>query len=94
MQAADDVAVMQRARDEDRVLLSADTDFGGLLARSGATAPSVVLMRRLVGRRADDQASILLANLPTVVDDVEKGAVVVLADEWIRVRSLPLYGHG
>jgi predicted nuclease of predicted toxin-antitoxin system len=63
---ATDQAVMSRAEAENRVVVSADTDFGTLLARSGAKAPSVLLIRRLVGRRAAEQASMILANLPAV----------------------------
>jgi hypothetical protein len=41
------------------VLISADTDFGSLLARSHSQSPSVVLIRRLIGRRAADQFEII-----------------------------------
>ncbi len=57
MQAAPDAAVLQRARVDERVLVSADTDFGGLLSRSRATGPSVLLIRRLAGRRAAEQSA-------------------------------------
>ena len=90
MQAAADEAVLARAAAEGRVLISADTDFGGLLARSGATGPSVVLIRRLTGRRAAEQAAIIHANLEQVAEDLKAGAVVVLGEEWVRIRPLPM----
>jgi predicted nuclease of predicted toxin-antitoxin system len=92
LQAATDSEVLERAAAEARVLISADTDFGALLVRSGANAPSFPLIRRLVGRRAADQAAIILANLPAVTEDLETGAIVVLTDEWVRIRRLPLSG--
>jgi predicted nuclease of predicted toxin-antitoxin system len=90
MQAAADEVVLARAAAEGRVLISADTDFGGLLARSGATEPSVLLIRRLAGRRAAEQAAIIHANLDQVAEDLDAGAVVVLGEEWVRIRPLPM----
>jgi len=92
MQAAADPTVLEHARSENRVLVSADTDFGALLARSQASSPSVLLIRRLAGRRAADQVAIILANLQPIAEDLAVGAVVVLGDEWLRVRRLPLPG--
>ena len=92
MHAASDEAVLERARAEERVLISADTDFGGLLSRSGASNPSVILIRRLVGRRAAEQSQIILANLGQVAEDLRAGAVVVLHEELLRVRRLPISG--
>jgi predicted nuclease of predicted toxin-antitoxin system len=90
LQAASDLVVLERARAEDRILVSADSDFGALLARQRATGPSVLLIRRLVGRRAAEQVALILANLDTVAADLAAGAVVVFTDESIRVRRLPL----
>lgn len=92
MQAATDQAVLERAQADDRVLISADTDFGTLLARSKAAGPSVLMIRRLVGRRAIEQSAIILANLDQVAQDLAAGAIVVLSDEWIRIRRLPMPG--
>jgi len=90
MQAATDEAVLARAAAESRVLVSADTDFGGLLARSRAASPSVLLIRRLAGRRAAEQSVIIRANLDQAAEDLGTGAIVVLSDEWVRIRPLPL----
>jgi predicted nuclease of predicted toxin-antitoxin system len=43
MEGASDPEVMRRAVDEDRAVMSADTDFGTILAATRATEPSVVL---------------------------------------------------
>lgn len=52
MHSATDNAVLERAVAEERILISADTDFGDLLAVSNAPGPSLVLIRRQVDRRA------------------------------------------
>jgi predicted nuclease of predicted toxin-antitoxin system len=89
--AADEV-VLSAAVSDRRVLVSADTDFGTLLASTGATLPSVVLLRRASTRRAAEQATLLIDNLPAVEDDLNAGAVVVLGEQVIRIRRLPIGG--
>jgi predicted nuclease of predicted toxin-antitoxin system len=89
MQAELDPVVLQRAQTDERVLVSADTDFGGLLSRSHATGPSVLLIRRLAGRRAAEQSAIILANLDQIAEDLIAGAVVVIGDDRIRIRQPP-----
>lgn len=92
MQAAPDEAVLEQARSGEQVLISADTDFGGILARSKAASPSVILIRRLAGRRAAQQAAIILANLDQVTEDLAAGAMVVIHEDLLRVRRLPMPG--
>lgn len=88
--SATDPVVLQRALDDGRVLLTLDTDFGALLAHSGAAVPSVVLFRGEVTRRPDGQAALLLANLDQFEQDVAEGALVVIGDGRLRIRSLPI----
>ncbi len=83
--AAPDGQVLGFAREHDRVLVSADTDFGTLLARTGMRTSSVVLIRRSGARRATELAKLLLANLGTVEEDLNAGAIVVVGDNELRV---------
>ncbi len=48
MHAADDEPIMDRAAKEDRVIVSADTDFGALLAAWPHSKPSLVFVSWLL----------------------------------------------
>jgi len=90
MQAATDEEVLALARGQSRALISADTDFGTLLARTGATEPSIILLRRSGGRRAEQLAALLLANLDQLAEDLAAGSVVVVTNSDLRIRRLPI----
>lgn len=90
LHAATDAVVLQAALADSRTLISADTDFGALLAHSHAGGPSVILLRRVVGRRVDDVAALLIGNLPAVDEELRAGSIVVIQDDSMRVRRLPI----
>ena len=90
LRSATDQVVIETARREARVLVSADTDFGAILALSGAATPSFVLVRRAANRRPDEQAALILNNLETVVADLAAGAIVVLGETPLRIHRLSI----
>jgi predicted nuclease of predicted toxin-antitoxin system len=90
MQACSDEEIFERAFAEDRVVVSADTDFGAILAARQMSKPSVILLRRISDRRPSRQSALLLANLRAIQPDIERGSVAVFEENRIRIRRLPI----
>ncbi|MBX3178297.1 MAG: DUF5615 family PIN-like protein [Candidatus Hydrogenedentes bacterium] len=90
MAEATDLEIFERAAIEQRVLVSADTDFGTLLATYQATEPSLILLRKVATHRPLVQAELILANLAALEESLERGCVVVIDEARIRIRTLPI----
>jgi predicted nuclease of predicted toxin-antitoxin system len=89
MQAESDEEIFNRAAIEQRTLVSADTDFGVLLALRRAITPSFILFRQPSQRRPETQLALLLANLANISAALVQGSVVVFEGTRVRIRKLP-----
>lgn len=89
MSKASDNDILSFAFRENRIIVSADTDFGTLLALRKSSKPSFILFRRSDKRPAALLIQ-LLANWDQFSEAVTEGAVVVIEDKRIRIRKLPI----
>lgn len=89
MAGAPDSAVLAIAAEQRRLLVTLDTDFGELLARSASSAPSVLLIRRR-DHRPESISAVVIDVLASSLEALLSGAVAVAGERTVRLRDLPL----
>lgn len=85
----DDGDILIKARSEGRIVLTADLDFGDLLAASREKLPSVIVFR-LSNMRPENVNRHLQALLRQATNDLELGSIVSVSERRYRVRKLPI----
>lgn len=86
---ADDVAIIEWARQEKRVIVTLDADFHSLLALSGAASPSVIRIR-IERLRAEALMELIQRVLSDWSSELAEGAALTVQPDRIRFRRLPL----
>lgn len=94
LQAAEDEVIFALAAQEERVLVSSDTDFGTLLALRQSIRPSVILFRHGATRRPELQLRLLLAQLEDLSAPLAQGSLVTIEETRVRIRTLPIQRLG
>jgi predicted nuclease of predicted toxin-antitoxin system len=89
LHAASDSVIFESAFKNGQIIVSADTDFGTLLALQQYSKPSVILFR-CTDKQPLSQLSLLLAHIKEIEDALIAGSIVVFEDNRIRIRSLPI----
>jgi len=89
LERAADTVVLQKAREEGRIILTFDLDFGDLMASSKEELPSVIIFRL-----HDETPQALLPRLKEILlncsEELEKGALILAGNSRNRIRRLPL----
>ncbi len=83
---ASDVEHIGRARAEDRVLISEDSDFSDLIFAQGHVAPPALIYIRC---EPFEQDAIAQALLEVIEDDRLAGHVAVVTTTQVRFRRFP-----
>lgn len=87
--AATDNEILQRGRQEGRVVVTLDADFHALLAFSKTLSPSVIRIR-IEGLTGPSAANVIREAVLRSKEDLENGALVTVQPGRIRIRRLPL----
>lgn len=89
--SARDSIILAHALTEARILISSDMDFGDLLAASGQSAPSVILLRMTDGD-PDIELPLILKSIrdPRVAAALFQGCILVIDPGRVRIRALPI----
>ena len=87
---ATDEEIFDRAAADGLVVVTADTDFGMLLTLRRATSPSVVQLRHVAELLPDVHLALLIANMPAIAEDLDRGAIVSLSPTRLAIRGLPM----
>jgi predicted nuclease of predicted toxin-antitoxin system len=81
-----DEEILARARDQDRLLVTLDKDFGELAVLHGQSHRGIL---RLVGISARQQAAVCLQVLARHEADFSAGAIVTAEPGRLRIRLPP-----
>lgn len=84
-----DEAILARAFEEGRTVLTQDLGFSAIVALSGAMLPSVISLR-LASSDIDHVNLVLQAVLPLLEEDCVRGTLITIEDQRIRRRRLPI----
>lgn len=90
MSSAPDHAILDRARDEGRAVVTLDSDFSRILAERRAHQPSVIHVR--IERLDRERATRLLERIVTTMAfDLEAGVIAAVRKRGTRMRRLPIF---
>lgn len=89
MARAKDIDIVAEAKKTGETIITHDLDYGHLLAFSGESTPSVIILR-LRNLQTNEIISRLDSVWSEIESALEKGAIVSISDKSLRIRNLPI----
>ena len=86
---ASDAEIIQRAAEQERIVVTLDADFHALLALSASRKPSVIRLR-IEGLRAEEFCRLLQRVLGQCAEELGDGALISVTETQVRLRRLPI----
>lgn len=86
---ASDTEIIRFAEQHDRIVVTLDSDFHAILARSGAGKPSVIRIRE-EGLKAADVCRFITGAYKLFAESLEAGCVLTVTSANARLRMLPI----
>jgi len=87
--SAKDEEILDLALREESTIITQDLDFSSLLAKRGMSKPSVITLRINIVR-PDRVTKILEMILPQIESELNSGSIVIVEEDRIRIRKLPI----
>jgi len=85
----EDETIFNYAIENDYYIITADLDFGEILAYSKSKRPSTIILR-LEDQRVTNVNRLLVQVLPKISKALEEGSIIILQDKRIRIKPLPI----
>lgn len=89
MWAAEDTEIIQKAQEDNRIVVTLDADFHSIMALNNFAFPSVIRIR-IERLRAKAITDLILEVINQCQDDLKHGAAITVEPNRIRIRRLPL----
>jgi len=89
MHKSTDKEIFDYAIERNMVIITADLDFGKILSYFKSSKPSVIIFR-IRYPSPENVNKLLLTVLPKVKGELETGSLILLEDDRIRIKKLPI----
>lgn len=89
LQRLPDNEIFLKAKQENRIILTFDLDFGDIAAAAGTSLPSIIIFRLQDQRPANVNRRLNIV-LRDASDDLNQGAIILVEEARYRIRHLPI----